>query len=88
MAGLDLGLGQILYGKGRLETALSLYLRAREHFPQEAAPYVALGELCKETGNFEDARVMFAKATELDPRDTYARRQLLTLGAGAPNQGR
>lgn len=88
ISGLALGIGQTLGAHRRHEQALSLYLRARERSPQDPAPYMALGDLCRATGNLEDARVMFAKATELDPRDTYARRQLLTLGAGAPSERR
>ncbi|HEY9900168.1 MAG TPA: tetratricopeptide repeat protein [Pantanalinema sp.] len=88
IGGLALGIGQTLGAHRRYEQALSLYLRAREGSPQDPAPYVALGDLCRVTGNVDDARVMFAKATELDPRDTYARRQLLTLGAGAPDEKR
>ncbi|HEY9855429.1 MAG TPA: tetratricopeptide repeat protein [Stenomitos sp.] len=79
--GLELEFGKIFYKRQQWQQSLTLYLRAQQRNPQDPEAYVALGNLCQATNNLEDARIMFAKARDLDPAATYPRRQLALLGA-------
>jgi len=79
--GLEFAIGKAFFNQERYQPALTMYLRAQERAPQDPAIYTSLGTLCQVTNNLDDARVMFAKARDLDPSASYPRRQLMLLGA-------
>lgn len=76
---LDLALGQVFHQHELHELAIGSYLQAQRRRPDEPAIYVALAESCMATGKYDDARIMYARASELAPEALHPRRQLANL---------
>ncbi|HEY3756201.1 MAG TPA: FG-GAP-like repeat-containing protein [Opitutaceae bacterium] len=67
-AGLRLEYGRLLEDQGNLEGAAEQYAQSiRFHAPEEAAPYVALGEVCLKLGRTEDGINWFYRGLKVEP---------------------
>jgi len=64
---------------GQPEAAIEVCQLNVEAFPQSPYPYDSLGEAYMTAGNTELAIVNYARSLQLDPENTNAVRQLMTL---------
>lgn len=76
VSGLALALGRMLAQFGLHEEALGFLLKAREEAPESPEVYTLLGEAAEDSGNLEDAQVMYQMALSLDPKLVMVRQRL------------
>ena len=61
---------------GQLEKALSIYVDILKSHPKDIEILVTIGHVCVSLKKFEDARVFYNRALEIEPWDLHAREHL------------
>ena len=68
--------------QGRVEEAMELYVKVLAANPTDIETLLILGHICVSLEKFEDAKVFYGKALELEPWNVDAREMLDELGKG------
>jgi Flp pilus assembly protein TadD len=72
--------------QGRIQDALKAYIRILETTPQDIETLLAVGKICKELHETDDARTFFTRVLEIEPWNHSAAENLNQLVSAKPFQ--